>query len=452
MMKRKILTITLSLILLLTFAPSAFAQGPGGAQVVFGDNFELEDGQTLDRDLVVFGGNVEIGPSSTVTGDLIVFGGRVNIDGTVDGDMGVIGGNVILGETAVVEGDIGLVGGHADIADGAVVEGNVESITQFDYEYDWPHHGDDDQFDRPVPPVPPVPDFPDSFDWPDPFRWMSRVVSDIFWAISLLVVMGLISWLVAAFMPEQMLGVRRVVSELAPLSLGLGFVTSILAVVVGFLLILTICLAFVPIIAYIILGIAALFGWIVIGQILGERLLVASGRTQPGFIFSSIVGVSVLTLLTNMPVIGQVPCLGFLLSLMGGFVGIVVTLTGMGAVLLTRFGTRPYPAPTYSYTGGRGPSSAPSMGTRVRWTDPTPEVSEEEPFSSEDELNAKIKAALAEADQVPPPMEEKPAQDEPTTEEPPTDEESPVEEKPKKPKPRPEKPDDEPQEEPEPEA
>jgi hypothetical protein len=115
---------------------------------------------------------------------------------------------------------------------------------------------------------------------------------------------------------------------------------------------------------------------------------------------SSLVGVSVLTLLTNMPVIGQIPCIGLLLNLIGSLVGIVVALTGIGAVLLTRFGTRPYQPSTYSYSGSPSPSRSPSSGRPVRWVDPAPDVSEEEVPASEAELNAKIKAALNEADQT----------------------------------------------------
>jgi hypothetical protein len=206
-------------------------------------------------------------------------------------------------------------------------------------------------------------------------------------------------------MPEQMLNVRQTVLESAPLSFGLGLITSIVALVaipLAVLLLATFCLAIIPIAAYLLLGIAALFGWIVVGQIIGERLLAVSGRTQPDFIFSSLVGMSVLILLAKMPVIGQIPCIGFLLNLFGSIVFFVVVLTGLGAVLLTRFGTRLYPAPAYGSPGSAGPaaSSPISSGPRVRWTGPEPQVSEEDRAASEAELNARIKAALAEADNL----------------------------------------------------
>jgi hypothetical protein len=238
------------------------------------------------------------------------------------------------------------------------------------------------------------------------------MVGDIVGTISSLIILGLITWVVAAFMPEQMYNVRRTITDSPPLSFGAGLITVVVAAVVGLILFITICLAFVPIIGYLLLGVATLFGWIVIGQIFGERLLAASGRTgQPGFIFSSIVGVSLLTLITKMPVIGAVPCLGGLLSFIGAVIGIALALTGLGAVLLTRFGTRLYQTSDYSFSGG---AAAFSPASRVRWTDPAPEVSPEDSPASEAELRAKIREALAEADKAPqseepaPPAEEKP--------------------------------------------
>ncbi len=423
-MKNKILTITLTLILMLVFATPALADGPEGAKVIFGENFTLEAEESVD-DLVVFGGNVSLEADSTVNGDMVVFGGNVTLDGTVEGDIGLIGGNVNVGETAVVEGDIGLVGGHANIAEKARIDGEVHSVTELDLDYG----GERDQGEEGfiVPPTPPIPDFSNaSFRGPDVFGWIGDVIKDIFWNISLIITLGLISWLVAAFMPEQMMNVRRTVTDSTAVSFGLGLMTSVVALVfipIAALLLITICLAIFPIAAYALMGVGMLFGWIVIGQLIGERLLSSNGRQLPSFVLSTLVGVTVLTIVTNMPVIGEVPFLGFLLGLVGSIVGLVVVMTGLGSVLLTRFGTRSYPTePSYAYAGGSSPSPSYSSGgggSRVRWTDPAPDVSEEAVPASESELNAKIKAALAKADkanQSKEPVDESPEDDEPNPE------------------------------------
>jgi hypothetical protein len=406
-MKRKIIALFITLMVSLMLATPAFAQGPSDAgRVVFGEDFTLKAEETINGDLVVFGGNVTTETSSTidgslvvfggnaeingdVDGDMVVFGGNVEVNGTVDGDMGAIGGNVKLGENAVIEGDLGLVGGRVDRAEGAVIEGDVQNVNQFDYDFN-PGRDDEHGFNGPV--TPPFISSPiSSF-----FSWVGRIVSDIFWTISLLIVLSLITWLVAAFMPEQMMNVRHTIETSLPLSFGVGLVSSIVTAV-SFVLVLTICLAFVPIIAAIVLGIATLFGWIVMGHLIGERLLVASGRPQPELIVSSIFGVCVLTVISNMPVIGQIPFIGWLFGFLGFVLGLIISTIGLGAVLLTRFGNRSYNSGSSSYSYGGGMS--PGGSSRVRWTEPPPEVSDEDEPSSEEELNAKIKAALAEADQ-----------------------------------------------------
>ncbi|MCB9109396.1 MAG: polymer-forming cytoskeletal protein [Anaerolineales bacterium] len=427
MMDRKILTTVLTLILLLAFATPALAQEPGskGDQVVFGDNYilgaeqthdgnlavlggsaTLESDSELNGDLAVFGGNFSAKKGTEINGDVIVFGGNVNIDGAINGDLAAIGGNVNLSETAMVDGDIGLIGGQVNQAEGATVTGDVQGLTKFQNKFG----SDDDDDDgnssfggAPIPPVPPIPPQADHFDGGGSsiFGWVARILGDIFWTLALLVVLGVITWLVAAFMPEQMYNVRETLTTSAPLSFGLGLLTSIVAAVlipVAILLVITICLAIVPIVGYIALGIATLFGWIVIGHILGERLLAAGGRPQPGLIMSSIVGVSILTLLTNMPVIGLIACIGFI----GKAIGALIAMAGLGAVLLTRFGTRPYPVqPGATPPPSDGPSGTSYYpGTRTRWTDPEPVVSEEDKPASEDELKAKIREALSQADEV----------------------------------------------------
>lgn len=426
MMNKKLVSLFLSVVMLLVFATPAFAQGPfTGGRFVVGENFTLKSGESIDGDLVVFGGSVTLESGSTVDGNVAVFGGSavvdgtvngdlaamggsVTVNGTIDGDVAAFGGSVKVNEGATVGGDMVSFGGSSSIAEGATVQGRIK-----DGEFG---HGDA------VPPVPPVapvmpaaPSF--EFDHGDGgssiFGWIGRIISDIVWTIALLITLSLISWLVAAFMPEQMMSVRRTLIESTAASFGVGLITILVSVVMGIVLLITICLAFVPIIGWIFLAIASLFGWIVIGQILGERLLAASGRQDSSFIFSSVVGVIVLTLLTNMPVVGQIPCLGWVLGFVGGVVGMLLSLAGLGAVLLTRFGFREYPnGKSYSFSGGASPRPAGSGGPRVRWTDPAPNVSEDDDApASEADLNARIKAALAEAD-------EKPADDGPQADEP----------------------------------
>ncbi|MCL4299993.1 MAG: polymer-forming cytoskeletal protein [Anaerolineae bacterium] len=418
-MKRKFLTKTITLILPLLLAlvslfaltPPALAQGPNGDQVIFGENLELKAEEKINGDVLVFGGNVTIPKGSEINGDMVVFGGNAHIDGTVAGDIGMLGGNVILGKTALVKGDIGLVGGNADVAEGATVEGQVQTLNRFVF-------GEGEGFTvppippiSPVPPIPPVPPVaPLPTISPDHVSsgllggaskmlgFFKSLVEDI----AILVALAVIAWLVSAFMPEQMKVVGDTMTQSAPLSFSLGLVTWVVAAVIGGVLAITICLAFIPLLGFILLAIATLFGWIVAGQIIGERLLVASGRPYPNLVSSTVIGVTALTIVATMPLIGEVPCIGFIFGLVGTLVGLVVSLTGLGAVILTRFGTQPYPPQAYAYAGGVAPAPRPA---------PAPADILSSLERSEAELRARIDAALAEADAA---DKEAPAEEEPT--------------------------------------
>jgi len=399
-MKQKLLVIALTLILFLVFAVPAFAQGPdGGGRVIFGSDFTLESGETISGDVVVFGGRVEIAEDSRISGDLAAIGGNIKIEGRVNGDVAALGGNINVGESANVDGDIVLFGGKADVAEGAQVTGDIVNLTE---------GGFHDGFSFSIPDAPPVPDVPRAPEPPragfENFSYRALdFLRDLAWNIAVIIGLAAVSWLVATFMPEQMKLVGDTVAESGPLSFGLGFLTLVVSIVIGIPLIITICLAFVPILAYILIGIAVLFGWIAIGQLIGERLLSAAGQPYPNFAISAVVGVVVMTIAVNMPVLSWIPCLGFVLGFLGGLAGAIISLTGLGAVLLTRFGTRPYtPQPSYPMSPGPVPADTDFSDLDVN-------------SASEAELKARIKEALAEADQEPEPEPEpeEPAGDQP---------------------------------------
>jgi len=84
---------------------------------------------------------------------------------------------------------------------------------------------------------------------------------------------------------------------------------------------------------FIALAAAAIYGWIVLGSVVGERLLQAVKVAQPEPLASVLLGVFLITLISATPL-----CIGFLFTLVAGS-------WGLGAVILTRFGTTPYPPP-----------------------------------------------------------------------------------------------------------
>lgn len=317
----------------------ANAQGPGnGDKVIFGDNYTLASGETLNGNLTVLGGNVTLESGSTVTGDVAVIGGNVSAAGAIEGDLAVIGGNVTLESSAVVTGDVNTMGGNLNQVPGAEVQGEVIKGFQF--------NGADGiripgisglPFLRPG--APPEINFTPSLPNNAPGNWLLgyflRGLSAIAWA-ALMAVLGV---LVAVLLPQQGGRVTTTVRESSLVSFGTGCLTSVLGVPILLLLAITICLLPLALILSLLLLAAALFGWVAVGWVLGQKAMQALRTQSSTPILEVVVGVVLLTLLWQMP--GVIPCLGWFVSF---GVGIVAGSIGLGAVLLTRFGTRSYPS------------------------------------------------------------------------------------------------------------
>jgi hypothetical protein len=133
---------------------------------------------------------------------------------------------------------------------------------------------------------------------------------------------------VALAFPVPVAHVSRVMIGSAPLSLGIGLLTTLLvALLAAFLAVICIGL---PVALVLIVGLLAamLLGWIATGSLIGERLVVLLGRPAPSRVMSAVLGTGLIS------VVALVPCVGALLAFLA-------QSWGVGAVVLTRFGTRP---------------------------------------------------------------------------------------------------------------
>ena len=76
--------IVLTALLLAVFPMTALAASPN--DVVIGNSYTLEAGQTLNDDLFVLGGNVNLMEGSTVNGNVLLIGGTAQAAGTINGE------------------------------------------------------------------------------------------------------------------------------------------------------------------------------------------------------------------------------------------------------------------------------------------------------------------------------------------------------------------------------
>jgi hypothetical protein len=313
----KIATLVLLAALLLIPFGVVQAKGLSGAPI-FGQNFTLRSGETLNDDLIVFGGSVNIEKDATLNGSVVLLGGSLKVDGNVTGDVSIIGGSVSLGEGAHIHGNLSTLGAPVSRAEGAVIDGDYVS--------------------NPEPPIRP------ETATPPVAPALAIVLNPLVRAFDALIqafVMAVLTLLLTLFLSQYTHRVSDALVQKPLPAFGMGFLTVALyiaAVIVLALLsvlIITILLT-VPAIILIslMLVMGFLLGWIAVGMEIGTRLFGLFKRTVPQPL-TAAVGVFVLTLVVQG--INILPGLGWL----SGLIGTLFACAGLGAVFMTRFGTRP---------------------------------------------------------------------------------------------------------------
>lgn len=337
--KQTFITLTAVLLISLVFTGSGLASDGSTPmfddEVVFFGTFTLESGERLDGSLIVFGGVVELEEDSTVTEDVLVFGGNVTASGTIGSNLVAIGGVVRLNGTAVVEGDL--------IAPATVVRRDEEAriygqiITENIPQIEVP------EIEQPEMPEPPeVPDI--TIPEPDFFDRMARAMQPVvsfFSVIARALIFSAVSVLVGLVLTNNTTVVRKTIEEQPALSGGFGILSVgvfVAAIIMLALLSITVILIPLTVSLIVLLSMAftlgSVYGLIAVGGELGRRIMVAAKQDWTPTLQTAIGAFSMAFLLGLLS-----------LGLWGFFGGLLWTLVGavgLGAVLLTRFGTQPY--------------------------------------------------------------------------------------------------------------
>jgi hypothetical protein len=323
MRNAKVVCVVLLVVMLFwTVALPVLADG-GGNNTIIGQDYTLKAGESLTDNLVVVGGRVHLERDSVVEGDVVVMGGEATFEGTIQGDVVAFGGTVELASTAVIQKDL-VVFGTVQRNAGAQIKGNVvEGLEATKRLKSLPGLFNVRPGLTPVPSAPTVRPAPQSA-----MSGFLKFVRDLVTLIAVLFVAAL----VAVMLPDNLKRVNRVMTQFSVFSLGIGLLTIVVAaLLMGVSAVLVLVCIGVPLLIVLGLGflLAALMGWVAAGKLVGEKVLqmLHVGQTSP--LGEMLVGTLLITVLAS------VQCIGWLVTL-------VALSWGLGAVVLTRFGTQPY--------------------------------------------------------------------------------------------------------------
>ena len=257
----------------------------------FGKNVLVETGEVTCGDITSFGGTVAI--KGEVKGEILAFNSQVVVFGNVDENINLYAGSLILQNGSHVQGNINLYGGR--VLQNA---GTHSSIHNYNWGIDW-------------------------------LFGMRGAFAFPYMSILMWVAVGL---LLTSLLPENVIFVRTTLINRRKRSFVLGLLSMLLAPAI--LIVLVALILSIPLAIIVAIGLIAawVLGMVAIGWNVGEYILRAVTPQQKERHVQVAVGLAVLAL------VGSLPFIGWLINIGLG-------LLGLGAVLLSRFGTRLYGPP-----------------------------------------------------------------------------------------------------------
>ena len=325
------------------------------------------DFDTSDNNVVRFGEDITIPEDKVIDGDVVAIGGSVTVLGRVKGDCVAIGGAVHIKGKGVVEGDAVSMGGGVTTSDSGTVAGSNVSLGSG-------HLGSGEKF------------------WP--MVGIFGAVGTGIWLLTTLVKLVLtlfFAWLALLIMRDRMLYAVEIMTQRFGKSFLwglLGWAAMVIAIPTGIVLLVLVGAIAIAILAITIIGIplaillvvalvlgivgicvgalvAVFIGFLNGAMYLGQRILGKNAAT----------GKPVVAILVGLALIFVLNLVGHLLQLVGllvihpiaialgiaaGALAAIVTTSGFGAMLLTRFAAGPRGTGSQWWPSGPTPAAAPA--------------------------------------------------------------------------------------------
>jgi hypothetical protein len=281
------------------------ASTTSGSVTVFGSPYTLRAGDVIDGNVDVYGGDAGI--EGTVTHDVRVFAGSAEIDGPVGHDVVVLGGSVHLGPHATVAHDLTVLGGTISRDPGSQVGHRVTQQGRS------AAGGVTSRIPLPTTRLPLLPG------------------GDLGLGVGLGIGVLLLALLLQLFFPAHVAMTRDALEDRPYASLGLGVLTVLAGALMAVLLAITVVLLPASVAIGVAMGVGWLLGLAGAMLLIGQRLAAALHlHAEP--VPALLLGGALVVVLANVPVLGDL-------------FAVVAGSMALGAVVMTRFGTRPHPRP-----------------------------------------------------------------------------------------------------------
>lgn len=298
-MKRGALLLVSLTVLLL--ASTGCDDGVAEAALVFGGRLEVPSASVRNGWVVVLDGTLVVAEGAALRGSVVQFGGRTRLEGRVEGDVIALVGDVALGPDAHVRGDLAV----ADAlerdprarVDGAVITGRA------------------------------VPEGLSGLLREGPTSWRS-----VLGRAAVLALLGLVA---TRFAPRKVARLRDVVRHHWLTAAALGTLAFVVGLVLVVVMAFTVVLIPVSLVGLVVGFLALLMGWSALGIALGSALAERRFGSAAGSGWGQRLAVAsgVFAVVALLGALERVPVAGALVAL-------AATAVGVGAVLLTGFGTR----------------------------------------------------------------------------------------------------------------
>ena len=278
---------------------------------------------STDTSIFKIGSDVTIEKGQKIH-SVVAIGGQITVSGAVEKSVVALGGSVVLTKTAVVNGNVASIGGVIVMARDAEVGGDLTEINSSNL------------YETLTTAL--------SSEW-EGWSWIFAVIS-----LSIFLVILVLALLIAALLPKPVRIVSEAIHENTFKVILCGILGLVLIAPLALLLTISVVgIALIPL-EVIVVVCSVLLGFIAVGRIIGGKVLRLFKRPNTGIVRETFWGLLILWL------IGWIPYIGWMVKA-------IAIVIGLGATLITRFGT---------HQGWKSAPSPPAAGNTGGPEPPTP--------------------------------------------------------------------------------